>query len=112
LNAARSLKIPKSIINDADVVYIVAEDINNREYLLSVAIFGKVLITFGVLWLVSYLAVRWLVIIGGGGRDMYGIWLFVPDRILEIVVLSIILVISGAMLYFVSMKMIGSDELN
>jgi len=79
---------------------------------LNFGVIGKVLITFGILWLISYLAVRWLVIASGGGRDIYGIWLFVPDRILEIIALSAVLVISGMVLYFTSMKMIKPDKLS
>lgn len=83
----------------------------NEKYAVNFTVLSKVIVTFGVLWLISYLAVRWLVILNGGGRDMYGIWLFLPDRIMEIIVISLVLVISGIVLYFMGIRTIRTDGL-
>jgi len=39
----------------------------NEKYAIDFTVLSKVIVTFGVLWLISYLAVRWLVILNGGG---------------------------------------------
>ncbi|MEA2053961.1 MAG: hypothetical protein U9O96_02415 [Candidatus Thermoplasmatota archaeon] len=84
---------------------------NNGEKDSLLGIVGKVLITFGALSLVTYLAVRWLVIANGGGRDIYGVWLFHPDRILEIIALSSLMIFFGLVLYFINKQLMKLKEM-
>ncbi len=82
---------------------------SDEDELSVLAAISKVLITFGALWLVSYLTVRWLVIANGGGRDIYGIRLFMPDRMPEVIIFSFAIIIAGIVLYFVDARLTSTN---
>lgn len=102
-----------NIIKSKIIHYLMDDKIDNenkegKESLLG--IISKMLIMFGSLSLVSYLAVRWLVIVSGGGRDIYGASFFHPDRILEVIVISLLIIFLGLVLHFINRQLMKLDE--
>jgi hypothetical protein len=65
---------------------------------------GKMLALFGVVIFVTYFMIRIYAVSQGLNREFYGVALFMPDRIWQVIFVSSVMIILGIAFYYINKR--------